>query len=95
MNFIECDHCRLKLGSHLLCNGCHHNQEHIEKCEALLRESKRDHYHCADSWYCCSKCVSEEHGPLTTWRDKYNQAVCTCGAEEWNAKVDEVLNGQH
>lgn len=63
--------------------------EHTKLLVALLRESKRKHYHCDDSWYCCPLCLHEDHG----WRG-YKQddnGVCTCGADEWNARVDEVL----
>ena len=52
----------------------------ISELEKLLRESKRPHYH----WYCC---LHPDHigkilGPI---------AMCSCGADDWNRRVDHVL----
>lgn len=63
---------------------------------SLLRESKRKHYHCDDSWFCCGKCDSPDHpgglysheggsGPDRT------RGVCNCGADTWNARVAAAL----
>lgn len=51
----------------------------------LLLESKQDHYHCEDSWYCCRKCEHPDHGPFSL------KGVCDCGADHWNNKVDAAL----
>ena len=52
---------------------------------ALLRQAKRNHYHCDDCWYTCPK---HEDGCCN---DDKPKDVCDCGADEWNAKVDAVL----
>lgn len=63
---------------------------------ALLRESKRMHYHANNSFYCCPKCTDHPHftngdtvGKL--WSTSADTQDCTCGADEWNARVDAVL----
>ena len=56
----------------------------LDKLLALLKESKREHTHCDDSWYCCGACRHPDH-TLVEIGD------CTCGAAEWNAKVDKAL----
>ena len=69
---------------------------------ALLAESKREHAHCEDdAWYCCRACRDPDHGLVAgehlgeghdTWPRDHPvvPGVCTCGAAEWNAKVDEA-----
>ena len=59
---------------------------------ALLKESKREHEHCDDSWYCCRACRHSDHG-LVDGEVLRVPPDCTCGASEWNAKVDDVLKG--
>lgn len=73
----------------------------------LLRESKREHYHCEDSWYCCGKCDHDCHyrGAEDHEHDEdcypnthdgegaRTNGVCNCGADAWNARVDAVLDG--
>lgn len=56
----------------------------------LLRESRREHRHCDDSWYCCKKCSAIDHGGL---EDVPADAMCNCGADAWNARVDAALAG--
>lgn len=56
----------------------------------LLRESKRLHTHCDDSWYCCGKCTHPDHGELDGHRGR-EADVCDCGADAWNTKVDAAL----
>lgn len=73
---------------------------HAEPLVALLREARRPHYHCDDSWYCCGRCQHPDH----TWTDhEYlsshdgeaarEAGVCNCGADAWNARIDKVLGG--
>ena len=63
---------------------------------ALLRESKREHLHCDDSFYCCGACRSSDHGLAegetvgVGWR-RDGGGACTCGAAEWNDRVDAEL----
>jgi hypothetical protein len=72
----------------------------IAKLEALLRESKREHYHCDDSWYCCGKCRHPDHVLLDPedYLDSHGGeaarvgGVCNCGADAWNKRVDDLLN---
>ena len=33
----------------------------LDKLLELLKESKRDHDHCDDSWYCCGACRHPDH----------------------------------
>lgn len=51
---------------------------------ALLKDSKRGHVYCDDSWYSCPQaedgCSDDSKG------DK-----CDCGADDWNARVDALL----
>jgi hypothetical protein len=68
----------------------------IEQLSALLQESKRKHYHCDDSWYCCGKCDSEDHfGGHPSTHDGESariSGVCNCGADEWNTRIDTALS---
>src|SRR2546430_2375640 len=71
-----------------------------EPLMALLQESKREHYHCDDSWYCCGKCTHQDH---VLHEGEYlsshggeaarTSGACNCGADKWNARVDAVLAG--
>ena len=65
----------------------------------LLKESKREHHHCDDSWYCCRACRSSDHvlaegEHLGAGYESlpFEPGVCTCGAEEWNAKVNAAIH---
>lgn len=78
----------------------------------LARDSRREHYHCDDSWFCCGKCTHPDHGLCNQTKEEdhehdascyvgshvgYNartSGVCNCGADEWNARVDAVLEGR-
>jgi len=68
-------------------------EQKIEQLTELLRESKRGHHHCDDSWYCCPKCDSPDHpgGPPSLGAERTGKDECDCGADEWNAKVDAAL----
>ena len=62
---------------------------------ALLKESKREHEHCDDCWYCCRACRHPEHQlvdgeHLGAGYVRVDPGECTCGAAEWNAKVDRA-----
>ncbi len=61
----------------------------------LLVESKRDHTHCDDSWYCCGKCRAADHLlSADEWlsSNRYRTGgVCSCGADAWNKRVDEII----
>ena len=41
MSFKECDSCNEKLGSPMLCRGCYHNRQYIQKLETSLKKLKR------------------------------------------------------
>jgi hypothetical protein len=60
---------------------------------SLLRESRQQHYHCSDSWFCCGACTCEDHGELDSHGGEADRTggVCNCGASAWNARVDEAL----
>ena len=69
---------------------------------ALLAESKRAHAHCDDCWYCCRACRHSDHAlyeaedlgegfDTLSIGESYKPGDCTCGADEWNAKVDAML----
>lgn len=51
--------------------------------DALGNLARRGHYYCEDSWYSCPKaedgCANENAG-----------TECNCGADEHNAKVEEI-----
>lgn len=76
--------------------------EHITPLVALLRESRREHLHCDDSWYCCRACRSSDHmlvegehlghGYDRQPHEDHGKGLCTCGADAWNARVDAVLS---
>jgi hypothetical protein len=65
-----------------------------------LRASRRGHFHCDDSWYCCPQCNCSDHGlaegetiGANHSRNAVPSDVCTCGADEWNKRVDAALDG--
>ena len=72
----------------------------LQALEKMLLESKREHDHCGDSWYCCGACTHPEHDP---WPGEFvsshdgeaarRSGVCNCGASAWNDKVDAMLKG--
>ncbi|MCR4301843.1 MAG: hypothetical protein NUV51_09555 [Sulfuricaulis sp.] len=67
---------------------------------ARQRESRRGHYHCDDSWYCCRACRAADHQLADGEHlGRNGESVlcdgrCTCGADTWNALVDAVLDGR-
>ena len=74
----------------------------LDKLLELLKESKREHDHCDDCWYCCRACRHPDHvlyegdhlgeGNDTLSIEKsFIPGTCTCGAAEWNAKVDREI----
>ena len=77
----------------------------LDKLLELLKESKREHDHCDDTWYCCRACRHPDHmladgEHLCTylserWDPSNDKNIkdgdCTCGASEWNAKVNDTL----
>ena len=34
----------------------------LDELLELLKESKREHDHCDDCWYCCRACRNSDHG---------------------------------
>jgi hypothetical protein len=70
-------------------------EERISQLESLIHESKREHYHCDDSWYCCGQCVHADHfldkGEVLGKHD-CRPTECNCGADAWNARVDALLS---
>lgn len=72
----------------------------------VVRASRRSHYHCEDSWYCCGKCTHQcdnyeedhEHDESCYVHSHDGEAartkgVCNCGADAWNARIDAALDG--
>lgn len=74
-----------------------------EPLMTLLRESKRMHRHDTpldedETNDCCPQCACDSWigtERIMTDNDEYPAnrpgELCTCGAAEWNAKIDEVL----
>ena len=62
----------------------------IDKLLELLKESKREHHHCGDCWYCCRLCRHPDHA-LADGEILRVPETCSCGASEWNAKSDAAL----
>ena len=56
----------------------------IERLRKLLRESRKSHRYCDDSWYSCPKAEGE-------CGDETAGTECRCGADEWNARIDAIL----
>lgn len=65
---------------------------HAAPLVALLREARREHYHCDDSWYCCPLCDSDDHGGPGAGGAYKKPGECTCGADAFNARIDALLN---
>ena len=74
----------------------------LDKLLELLKESKREHVHCDDCWYCCRACRHPDHMlnagehlgagfDMLSIRKSLIPGGCTCQAAEWNAKVDAAL----
>ena len=59
--------------------------DHGPEVRELLKESRRGHYYCEDSWY---SCPLAEGGCADARQPK---AKCNCGASEWNARVEAAL----
>ena len=59
--------------------------DHRPEVWELLKESRRGHYYCEDSWY---SCPLAEGGCADARQPK---AKCNCGASEWNARVEAAL----
>ena len=59
--------------------------DHRPEVRELLKESRRGHYYCEDSWY---SCPLAEGGCADARQPK---AKCNCGASEWNARVEAAL----
>ena len=51
----------------------------------FLQSMKRKHYYCEDGYYSCPKA---EDG---CWNDG-SGTDCDCGADEFNAEIDSVIN---
>lgn len=72
---------------------------HAEPLLALLRESKRQHYHSINSYYCCPKCNNKEEHPGLEEGETvgsvsgtaHDTEECVCGVDAWNARVDALL----
>jgi hypothetical protein len=76
-----------------------------EPLVALLRESRREHYHHNENdvhmpMLCCPRCTcnswnavaeAQDSGELDAEHEPNSDEPCTCGADEWNRRVDEVL----
>jgi len=59
-----------------------------EPLMALVRESRREH------GYLCVKCkMTLAYGGMPVPKEKIEEGTCTCGADEWNAKVEAALDG--
>ncbi len=62
---------------------------YAEPLMTLLRETKREH------GYLCIKCtMTLAHGGMPVPKEKVDEGTCTCGADEWNARVDAVISGR-
>jgi hypothetical protein len=53
---------------------------------SYLETTRRSHYGCEDSFYNCPKHPEEED-----YNSDFKNAVCNCGADEYNAKLDEMI----
>lgn len=45
-----------------------------ETLRQIVEASRREHYHCDDSWYCCGKCTHPDHG-ADDWLDDGTETV--------------------
>lgn len=68
----------------------------------LLAESRREHHHqeLDEIFGCCPRCDckswaavarAQDAGELDAEPKPNSDGPCTCGADEWNARVDEAL----
>jgi hypothetical protein len=57
----------------------------LEEALGLLRSARREHYSCDDCWYSCPK---SEDGSC----DDAKGDECDCGADAFNATIDEFLS---
>ena len=59
----------------------------LRTLEALLKASRREHFHFdEDTWYCCPKCtVCDGHTD-----DSRRGAECDCEVRTWNVRLDEA-----
>lgn len=71
---------------------------YIESLESALKQSKREHYHCDDSWYCCGKCQHGDHLLcIGEYLDSHDgeaarvSGVCNCGTDLYNKTIDSIL----
>ena len=53
-----------------------------------LESLRRSHYHCEDGWY---NYPAHPDGSLNPEED----TECNCGADEYNAKLDEIIAEVH
>lgn len=68
----------------------------------LLQQTQKQHRHEEDSRRCCPRCtckswesVAQEHddGNLDAEPTPNSENPCTCGADEWNKRVDAAIEG--
>ena len=59
-----------------------YHESAVRELANKLRESRIEHYYCEDTWYNC---------PAYTEEDEVVDGECDCGADKWNAKIDELL----
>lgn len=57
----------------------------IEKMLNFLKNTKRTHYYCEDSWYSCPR---HEDG----CSDSGKGTECNCGADDYNASAEALIN---
>jgi len=65
---------------------------HAEPLIALLRETERTHRH--DALYhrtCCPQCTCKSNDYEEA--EPNSDEPCTCGAAEWNEKIEKALAG--
>lgn len=88
--------------------GQKQTQARIEALETALRETRRMHFHSDNSYAegrwvppCCGKCHHGDHAEFTSHYGDgtsrieaatYPSGECTCGADEWNARIDALLH---
>lgn len=52
-------------------------ETHAKPLLTLVRESRRSHYHCGDSWYCCGRCIHPDHSSRECFREGHEHDI-TC-----------------
>ncbi len=65
---------------------------HTQPLIDLLRETERSHFH--DALYhrtCCPQCTCQSNDYEEP--EPNSDEPCTCGAAEWNAKIEKALEG--